>query len=516
MKIIQILFRSLLLSAAFIPTGWAEGLSINCVDFQKIEINGRPARMVLITSLPASGVLDSDARRLGLKTPGTWEDIARISVRISELTPVEEGGQTFTAPMLVARLPWWARLASHFCTIPADGAVGWPEVRDNILVFDSRDRVIRRAEHLPPETCAWLKCKVLPDDYLLLELPLADGGKGIVWVDTAESQSVMVPPAQWKEWKAAYPHPARGDEIKLGALTLTGVAVKEMSAGDAKDLLNETPAATAVWKLGMAALTRLDLVVDGKNGWAYVHPKPPEWPRNSTNSPAGEGDWKVAENVRLSSDNLFVYAGMYKQYKNDFTGALADFNHALELNPRNSDAYADRGAVREVQGDFSAAVADYDKVIELRPERSEWQRLYRRALLLRMGRLAETGAKPAAGGKEASESMVALEPVVVYAVRPKGAAASQKRWVETLELFLAGKLDEKELLALARKSDGELPASEQKALANYYIGMVRLSKGDQAGARECLQKCRGAGLKDDDEYFFSGAELARMDAPAPR
>lgn len=515
MKIIQTLLGSLLLSAAFVPTGWAEGLSINCVDFQEMEINGRPARMVLMTSLPATGLLDLDAKHLGLKTPGTWEDIARVSVRISELTPVQEAGQTFMAPILVARLPWWARLASHFCTIPADGAVGWPEVRDNILVFDSGDRTIRRAEHLPPETSGWLKFKILPDDYLLLDVPLADGGKGTVWIDSAESQSVMVPPAQWKEWKAAYPHPARGDEIRLGALTLTDVAVKELSTGEAKDLLNETPTATAVWKLGMAALTRLDLVVDGKDGWAYLHPKPPE-PKNTTNAPVAEGDWRVAENVRLSSDNLFVYAGLYKQYKDDFIGALADFNHALQLNPRNADAYANRGAVREIQGDFPSAVADYDKVIELRPERSEWQRLYRQALLLRMGPLAESAAKPGARGKEASESPVALEPVVVSAMRPKGAAASQKRWVETLELFLAGKLDEKELLALAKKSDGQLPASEQKTLAYYYIGMMRLSKGDSAGARECLQKCRGAGQKDDDEYFFAGAELSRLDASAPR
>jgi hypothetical protein len=98
--------------------------------------------------------------------------------------------------------------------------------------------------------------------------------------------------------------------------------------------------------------------------------------------------------------------------------------------------------------------------------------------------------------------VVALEPV--------------KRWVQTIGLFLSGELDEKDLLAAARKSDGELPASEQKALASYYIGIMRLNKGDQTGARDWLQKCRAAGFQDDAEYYFSAAELARIDAVAPQ
>jgi hypothetical protein len=511
MNILQTLFRGLLVSAAFVLTGWTQGLSINCVDFQKVEINGRPSRMILLTGLPATGLLESEAKRLGLKGPGNWEDIAGITVRISEVTQVKDDGQSFMAPILIARLPWWARVASHFCAIPADGAVGWPEVRDNILVFDSGERVIRQVEQLPPETSGWLKLKIEPADCLVVQLPLAGGEMGNLWVDTAEGQSVMLPPPQWKEWKAVHAHPARADEIKLGPLALTDVAVKELSAGEAKDLLGETSAATVVWKLGMAALTRLDLVVDGKNGWAYLHPKPAGSPGNMTNALAAEGNWKVAGNVVVSSDNLFVYSGLYKWYRNDFTDALADFNHALTLNPRNFDAYSYRGAVREVQGDFSAAVADYDKAIDLRPENSEWERLYRDALLGRTGRMSKPSAPPLPKGKDASGSAIALAPVYVYATQPKNA---KKRWLETLGLFLAGKLEEKELLAAARKSDGRMPASEQQALAYYYLGMARVGKGDQTGAREWFQKCRAAGFNDDNEYYFSAAELAALDAPA--
>jgi tetratricopeptide (TPR) repeat protein len=391
--------------------------------------------------------------------------------------------------------------------IPVDGVVGWPEIRDNILVFDSAKRTIRRVEQLPPETSGWLKLKVVPDDYLLLELPLPDGETGTLGLDTLEggSTAVLMSEAPWKEWKAAHSHPSRAEEIKLGPLTLTDVKVKEMSAREANDLLDETPAVKSVWMLGLSALMRLDLVVDAKNGWAYLNPKPP---LNKTNAPPEAGEWKVADNVRVSNDNFFVYSGTYKWYIHDYTGAEADYNHALELNPRNADAYSGCGTIRQVLGDFTNAVSNYDKVIALRPNNSAWERLYRQTLLWRLGRPPqEEEAKPAVVEIKSPEPAIALEPVVVQGARPR----TKERWVKTLALFQRGDLDEKELLAAAKRHDGSESVSSQKAEAYYYIGMMRLSKGDQAGAREWLKKCRSAGMKDSSEYYFAVAELARME-----
>jgi tetratricopeptide (TPR) repeat protein len=544
MEIKRTLFLGLLASAAFVFKAQADEFSINLVESKKIEINGRPARMVLVTSLGSSLLVEAGAKRLGLKGTG-----------ISKLTQVQAAGQTFVAPIPIMadpldRVPWLYRQLASLAhpilyhqfknlytriTTGLEGVLGWTEVRDNILVFDANQRTIRRVEQLPPETAGWLKLKVVPDRCLLLELPLADGKMGALWVDTADRRSVILPPTQWKEWTAAHSpgplasdkvlglplfitthHEARADEIKLGPLILTDVAVADMPASDEARLLQETPAAKTAWVLGMDALGRMDLIVDGKSGWAYLHPKPPAKPpypavKDMAQAPTATGDWTVAENVRVSSDNFFVYSGEFKWSTNNFAGALADFDRALELNPRNADAYSDRGAVREIRGDFAEAVSDYDKVIELKPDYSEWERLYGQTLLWRLARTPNEDARAGANGKKSSASVVVLEPVVVYGVRPD----NKEHWAKILGQFLNGKLDEKELLAAARKSDSETTGPERKALAYYYIGMKRLSKGDKTGARGYFQKCQSAGLKDDNEYYFAVAELTRLDAAAP-
>ena len=44
---------------------------------------------------------------------------------------------------------------------------------------------------------------------------------------------------------------------------------------------------------------------------------------------------------------------------------LADYNKALELDPRHYRAYMNRGNLRSDQGDYDAAIADYTKAIEV-------------------------------------------------------------------------------------------------------------------------------------------------------
>jgi len=503
MKFVHKPFRVVLAIGAFVLAGCASHLPGTRVVFPKASVNGHPAKMDLDTGSSSTVLFAARAKRLGLK-----------AADMSEPTAVTFDGQSFTAPIPMYRFPWLYRLFFVMRKgLSLDGLVGWPEIHDNILVFDADGRTVRSVEELPPETAGWLKLKLVPNRWLLLEIPMADGKTGTMEVDTGSPFGVEIPPGQWKEWRAAHPkagvtshlggvlsfgihwwHMAWADEIQLGSLTLSDVAVQDMPAGQGDSLHNSASGANAVWTIGMYALRRMDLVVDGKNGFAYVHPRPPPGPpypgikrpgaRNAaTHAPDTGGNWTVADDVRLRGEGLFILSGEYKCGKGDLAGALADFNRALEINPKEPEPYTRRGVIREIQGDFAEAVSDYDKVIELKPDGSDWERLYRQTLLWRLGRTPEDFAKVLAGCREG--------------------------WARTLGQFLTGKLDEKALLAAAEKSEGET-VPEQKALTCYYIGMMRLSQGDKAGARDWFRKCRAAGMKGDDEYYFAGAELGRL------
>ena len=502
--------RLFLLAALILAGGLNAGRAEDTpqLAFAQIQINDQPASLLFGTALDFTCLLNTGAGRLGLKNQEPWLDLYKISVGMSVPARVTQAGQTLTTPILLARVPFWARPILHLLPFRLDGLIGWPEVRDNILIFDYDQRSIQRVAQLPPETSGWVRLKVAPTDGLLLELPQADGSRGLISVniglETART-GIRMSAGPWREWQAAHPRNTATNEVKMGPLTLTGVTVREIPVREAGDLLEASPGVQAVWQLGSAALARLDLVVDGINGWAYLHPKSPD---TTTGVPAMDGNWQLADNVRLSGDNFQVYAGWFRWCQQDITNAWLDYRQALQLNSRNADALSGCGAICQLQGDFSGAVSNYDQVIQLRPDNSDWERLDRETLTWRL--VGSAPATPASAQKPPAAT-VQLDPVVVKAAQPSGSVP----WSRILRLFLDGSLDEKALLAAARQKHGERTVTAQKAQAWYYLGQTRLRQGNTAGARALFKKCQSAGVKEDNAYYFAIAELVRLNTAAP-
>jgi tetratricopeptide (TPR) repeat protein len=65
------------------------------------------------------------------------------------------------------------------------------------------------------------------------------------------------------------------------------------------------------------------------------------------------------------SDGDLVNRGIEKAKNGDLDGAIADFNRAIELNPKDDAPYYNRAQAKRLKKDTAGAVADYTKAIEL-------------------------------------------------------------------------------------------------------------------------------------------------------
>jgi tetratricopeptide (TPR) repeat protein len=65
------------------------------------------------------------------------------------------------------------------------------------------------------------------------------------------------------------------------------------------------------------------------------------------------------------SDGDLVNRGIEKAKNGDLDGAIADFDRAAELDPKNDAPYYNRAQARRLKNDTAGAIADYTKAIEL-------------------------------------------------------------------------------------------------------------------------------------------------------
>lgn len=66
-----------------------------------------------------------------------------------------------------------------------------------------------------------------------------------------------------------------------------------------------------------------------------------------------------------ASDDDLVNRGIEKAKNGDLDGAIADFNRAMELDPKNDAPYYNRAQAKKLKNDTAGAIADYTRAIEL-------------------------------------------------------------------------------------------------------------------------------------------------------
>src|ERR1019366_198984 len=79
---------------------------------------------------------------------------------------------------------------------------------------------------------------------------------------------------------------------------------------------------------------------------------------------------RVIDSGRWQGANLswaYLNRGIAKKQKGELDGAIADYNRAIELDPRVVIGYNNRGTAKSAKGDLDGAIADYNRAIELDP-----------------------------------------------------------------------------------------------------------------------------------------------------
>ena len=175
----------------------------------------------------------------------------------------------------------------------------------------------------------------------------------------------------------------------------------------------------------------------------------------------GELEGAIADYDRaleLEPKNSYVYwsRGIAKHDKGDLEGSIADYDRAIEIYPKEGDFYFSRGIAKEDKGDSEGAMSDYDRAIEIQPKHGE---LYNRRGNLKWKKDLE-GAM--------SDYDRAIE------LNPTGAAAYCNRGsIKELKKDLEGAMSD---------YDRAIELNPKLASAYEHRGNVKRDKGDLEGA----------------------------------
>jgi hypothetical protein len=250
-------------------------------------INGKPAKLELDTGTGLHTLWRNSAETLGLQI--MWHTNMpylreKIYVGVSESCDFTFLGKTRKTEFQVVDMP------SDPIAKEA-GLLGWRDLHLKIIKFDCLNKRFSLLSEVPKEASSWLKFDLRNEtDILAFLIPLhtrLDGEQGIVCIDTGSDDGICLSSELWREWKNV--HTNRNKTISSYYMLGTGLMIQEISWAKTFSLdkltftdvpLSEANAAEyrAGWpkyvaSLGMAALSRLDFIVDGRNGVIYLLPK---------------------------------------------------------------------------------------------------------------------------------------------------------------------------------------------------------------------------------------------------
>lgn len=239
------------------------------------SINGKSLRFVFDSGSNASVIHADAARRLGIRVNQDLKDKTLPTIiGVTEKLNLKVLGHALDTSLWVLQPP-------PFVEPDFDAILGWPAVVEQIISLDPDTGSVEVLSRLPDFGRGWLRMPLVPNSS---RLALKVSTTRFVAVDTGSACGFALPLDEWRAWKRAHPAqaltlrtdftPSDGffareeawcEHIVAGRLALTGVPVTQTP-----------PLEDSRWgpgyrgTLGLAALKRLDLVIDGRHGVAYA------------------------------------------------------------------------------------------------------------------------------------------------------------------------------------------------------------------------------------------------------
>src|SRR5262249_30809448 len=224
------------------------------------------------------------AQRLGLDLAGVPSDATRQNGKFFALETKPHDVTIFDT---TGKLP--LMVTDFSVPMDVDGCAGWAFFRNSIFQIDAAEGVVRGLPEVPKESRGWTKLRMRRDsDVLCLEIP-GFRKNGVVLVDTGNDGGVSLSRLRWQTWTNTHPERPKtlaayymggsgvvvgeeswAEKFALGAIDLNDVPIKPASPSD---VAVGSPEAPYQATLGLTALQRLDLIIDGKSGIVYVRPR---------------------------------------------------------------------------------------------------------------------------------------------------------------------------------------------------------------------------------------------------
>jgi len=236
--------------------------------------------------------------------------------------------------------------------------------------------------------------------------------------------------------------------------------------------------------------------------------------------PGAQADLDQAIQILPTDFGLFDQRGEVKVARGDFDGAIADFSSALYQNPGSAQAYGERGIAEHDKGDLSASLADLTKALQFKPEAAGFE--YRAGLRQSLG--DDAGAlddynkaieKPASLDPHVRLLCLYREALSLRLGHDSGSlvpliGAWPNDWLTTIGLYLNGKMSETDFLATAEQ-DTPQNVPDRECRADYFVGMMHLANRDEAAARHFFSLCGAVENVNAPEQEFAHGELKQLD-----